>query len=535
MLPSPNATVWGRGACEPGGTGWSSAPIAQDGTFNLRMDDATEAGQLHLQDAHHWSKPVGTRSWQTHAIELIAVLGDSHVVTIKADGVDLTGLTYQARVRLGRVSKYMAPVCEGSDRSYSFALPLGSTSYFSITGLDFPPLPAVLKKDPTSKVTRTTVLVAAPALIKGRLLDSSGQPIPYSWVRGGIEFKSKTKPRSVNRRNFPGSWNAKGNEQGKFTLPVLPHKPLWITGQANGYQYSFVLAEPLAPGQVLNIADFRLEPMQRLHGTLVDTNSQPIVNARIQAGESWNLPGVNVDDLGASASHVQYTDQNGKFSLRWNSASRPSIAVLYPLESAGQGLRIGADTKIQYYDSLSMSAPPRTFVFDPQPAGLKGEILDEAGQPVPNFTIRCDRQKPSQTRGFGCCTVVLESPSPYDPNPDRDRFDLFGITYYADFAQEFHSTEGHFDWAQLPEGTWNVSVEAPGFCMASSDDVRTPNAIPLKINLRASGQLTVQVFDGRGMPRAHASIYINGPSEKKESTHDSPSMKNYKSPMSMGS
>ena len=183
----------------------------------------------------------------------------------------------------------------------------------------------VTKRDvPTGRRNFDITLVRSGG-IEGRVIDSSGQPVPRFRV-------AMTPPRTKGKQQSarpPGGWGLPGkqfeNEDGRFTsgpTPLRPGEAYRIEISAEGFQTAFL--EPYLPTlQPRNDpVTVRLRPGGDADGAVIDESGRPIEGAVVALRSAFNRLDWRVEQGPRAA-----TDKGGGFTLRGLPTGRVEVEV----------------------------------------------------------------------------------------------------------------------------------------------------------------------------------------------------------------
>lgn len=234
--------------------------------------------------------------------------------------------------------------------------------------------------------------LAEPVLIRGRVLDSAGQPlsgataelIPYldKAARRQDRLKGRFQPEPVS--------TATSDSQGSFTLRA-PEPGMWQVGvRARGFVPQ-QMALPLL--EATDLTAVRMVPDSPLKLRIVDAGGKPVAGAQVVAST----------DVAAPSWRFQ------PFEL-WRPAWRIVKAgddgtVLLP-KAAGEGLQIWASAPGFAAGSLEKVTPAEAQLTLPQGCNLVVEVVDPERRPVSGALIVADLWTVGATDATGRLTVA---------------------------------------------------------------------------------------------------------------------------------
>ena len=171
-------------------------------------------------------------------------------------------------------------------------------------------------------------LSRSPAQAHGRVVDADGKPIKAARVlaslAGAHAGASLDAPANLGRvREEPC------DEDGRFRLSNLDAGLLRIAVRADGWAPLDLSAQPLPPGESLDLGDLRIERGVRLAGRVLDARLQPVGDAQIF---SMSAPLFGpVHRLGPmAASPLGVSDIAGHFELACVAPGAWTLLVFHP-------------------------------------------------------------------------------------------------------------------------------------------------------------------------------------------------------------
>jgi RNA polymerase sigma-70 factor (ECF subfamily) len=147
--------------------------------------------------------------------------------------------------------------------------------------------------------------------IKGHLKDAvTGLPIERfrmtNWV-GGAEGKDESLLRAVR-------WTLENNPDGAFKISAMGFNDISIAVSAPGYLTKAHYLEGVQPGSTVQDVEIRMDPVEPIHGRVVDSAGQPVPDARIYLGYPNYVIGESAGRV-VGFEGVTQTDLNGMFTL----------------------------------------------------------------------------------------------------------------------------------------------------------------------------------------------------------------------------
>jgi protocatechuate 3,4-dioxygenase beta subunit len=291
-----------------------------------------------------------------------------------------------------------------------------------------------------------TVTLTRGAVVRGRVLDATGAPVP----RAGIRFKAVTDVAGTAARKF-----IYADTEGKFRACLLPGKhrvqvsPYWpadMVVPASGDEVEtgageivIVLPEPL-PNREKGEMVFRI----------LDADGQPV-----PYGDAWIKMTRKSTSMGS-----EYTFAAGRLVVGIREYDRIRVEILSAFHSPGCPLDAGPAVA----GPLPMR-PGETVILLPRASTISGCVVRPDGEPVPGVLVQAT-------------------------SDDVKR----AVTSTSTDAR------GLFVLRGIGEGEHDVSVRAPSDRAASSKVRTRPGATDLRLVLAPRTSVTIEVVDGAGRP-----------------------------------
>jgi protocatechuate 3,4-dioxygenase beta subunit len=212
----------------------------------------------------------------------------------------------------------------------------------------------VFKED--AKGQDVTLELRPAASVQGVVTDEARRPIPGAWVEMFWE--------GLNPDEAPAGMNmVLTDEEGRYRLgPTVPG-PYFIRVTANGYEAAQTEVQQFAAVEATR--DFQLKQVMRLEGILVDTSGRPVRDAQVELHE--------LVEVGSGWRGATLTNGSGSFSLE---VSGPGS---FQLSLSGRSL-------IPRTLPVTAPAEPLHLVVE-QRIAVSGEVVDEAGLPLPDVAV----------------------------------------------------------------------------------------------------------------------------------------------------
>jgi beta-lactamase regulating signal transducer with metallopeptidase domain/uncharacterized GH25 family protein/thiol-disulfide isomerase/thioredoxin len=319
-----------------------------------------------------------------------------------------------------------------------------------------------------------------------RVLDETGQPLPKASVLVNPSGIEPTGKHNVTSRTYTT------NDQGEIHAAIPRRiREIRVWTYMPGYVPEVVyFAEgtheegKLIPGEY----EFRLEPGSRLSGIVVDTEGNPIPNARIEVSVKVPMPiwGANpepiISSYLANGGDAAITDRSG----RWEIANAPAP-------------KAGSDFEFE----LQVTHPD--FASDTREGGLQEQQgITTADLRTGNATLTLDRGLvisgkvvgPEGQRITNGWVVWKDEPYFFRIGPCETRID----------------EEGRFRIPPLPAGEYPITVIAPGYAAERRVVTAEAGIEELRFKLELGNRIVIRFVDADGAPVPRAGVYLGNSS-----------------------
>lgn len=397
------------------------------------------------------------------------------------------------------------------------ALPAGRDWTLSVEGKGFA---SVEMKGVAVKSRGTTdlldLLLGAQAVLRGRVLDGKGRPIPgaavSAYVGGGLDMSSGIMvAMTQNALTFPTpTEEVKTDEQGLFQLATLtPGASYELKTKRSGYAFSVQSNLVVSPEKTSGQLTIILQPSVTLKGRVLDEEGRPVAGALVIALEDAGMSGFGRGGQGFNTMKKDFT------------RSGPDGAYVLDTLNRNQQYRFG------------VSALSRAPIFDSQPitmdsdqardftlakgGTLTGKVTDsQTGAPIEGARVvaivgNMAMMGPRMGRGGGS-TGGASGGGSSTPAPDSSASTQIGLT----------SADGTFKLEGLRPGTVAVGqVNAAGYAGATATsfmggtswgEIKTGETLNVDVKLDAGGSVVGKVMaigaDGTKSPVAGAQVAV---------------------------
>ena len=398
--------------------------------------------------------------------------------------VDLDWSTSTA-LQLGAASSTPLNVEAETDEKGAFelrAVPVGKPQTLQATS---PDLATVFSEDlqpAPGEHLEIALAVQLGATLRGRVVDEEGRAVAGAEVHGlGREFLGNPSARMRE---------GESDEAGFFELSNVAAGRTWIRVRHDHYQELMSPPFDLMEGETHDHGDLVLVEGLGISGTVVFPDGTPATDTtvRIEPDLSENLAGSSVDpSLYAGRNNHGEVDAEGKFEIHglgegpWVVTAElevgertEDLAAWGVTAEGGAGRAAGRWTASR--DVVRAPSHDLSFVLE-EPVNVAGTVVDGAGEPLAQFTIRAER-KGSQW---------------YMP-PSEVR------------EKAFESEDGSFRMSDLRAGSWSFTAEAEGFARSAELTMELPSEEPASLVLLRFVRLAGRVVDPDGMPVAEAEV-----------------------------
>lgn len=262
------------------------------------------------------------------------------------------------------------------------------------------------------------------------------------------------------------------DSQGRYTLPLDPGTSRVLRATARGYQPAVEWTE----GAEARGPTFSLEPATALEGTVVDTDSNPIVGAEIEARPLFTNQRRRLSRQMRSVLGRSLPD--GHFRI---SGLTPDDGVLLRVSKTGFGPR-----------EVRLEAP-----IDQEPVEIvlaqglvgKGRVVDEEDQPLAGAEIFLQPTNPPQSRRSTAFRPREETP-----------------------ADAVTDAEGFFEIRDIAAGRFDLEARADGFAPTHAPGLEIPEDVsPIDLGtlvMTPGAHIRGKVFDSQGQPIAGAMVLV---------------------------
>jgi uncharacterized GH25 family protein len=304
------------------------------------------------------------------------------------------------------------------------------------------------------------LLVTLGGSIAGVVVDPEGRGVAGASVAIRGESDTEFNPVKTATTDNRGQFRVAGLDAGQTAL------------QAKSTQFLDAVVEGVVvqEGQETREVRIQLRRGNRIAGLIVDHQDRPVRNARIKATEI--VSGIK--------EHQEFTDNDGKFAFNGLlSDGTVTLAVEhneYSPYASNDPIKIGSEDVLIRLQPLG---------------GVRGLVVDAAGNPVPSFIVQPIIQA---SEGAG------------------------GGAKPASQSRTFQSEDGAFEYKGLAAGTYKVAVSAPSFSA-----VTVPEVVVSSGEISDVGRIALQeggIIDGyvveasSGRPIAGAQVSVIGGSAK---------------------
>jgi RNA polymerase sigma factor (sigma-70 family) len=325
-----------------------------------------------------------------------------------------------------------------------------------------------------SEPTRVEITLPAARVLRGRVVDPSGKPVPHATL--WVTWAGPDSPGAARRGNEVLAHELKTDTDGRFTWNDAPERGLTASVSADGFAVSNDLS--LAPDVDHRIV---LTSPTRISGTVVDAGTgRPIPRFTLTYGTVWQ-PGHSL--IWQSRDGIDKESKKAPGSFEYT-VSQPTHQC---------AVRVSADGYLSEDSArFSPDGKPRSFTFRLTPAEpIRGILVKADGTPAVD--------------GF----VYLV---PAEQEDTLDYLDLSnGDVTKHERSRTIHATveaDGRFS---LPPQKGNfalVALSDAGSAIVRRSELRSGGLIRLRPWARVSGTLVLE-----GKPAAGVGLYGHDPDE----------------------
>ncbi|HSS48639.1 MAG TPA: carboxypeptidase-like regulatory domain-containing protein, partial [Thermoanaerobaculia bacterium] len=180
----------------------------------------------------------------------------------------------------------------GPDGGFTIWNPEGDLAQLDIWRKGFQPWEIIVREWPGEPVRAVLVPVEAPASLSGRVLDSSGAPVPGARVTVGPQRRVLCPPDTAIQ--------GEADEEGFFSFSDLSPGPWSLSASAKGYLDSRQETPPaLGVGEHRGGVEIVLQPAAAVNGYVFNSGGAPV-------GKVWVQAGGPVDPSGSTAADGSY-------------------------------------------------------------------------------------------------------------------------------------------------------------------------------------------------------------------------------------
>ena len=264
-------------------------------------------------------------------------------------------------------------VATGTDGTWKIAAMPAGTFRFASTHPDYAPASsAQVTLDGKTAKSGVTITVPAGAVIRGKVVDQTKQPVASARVRIGVSGK--------RRMLFEPPRQAFTDAQGNFELKGLPRKELAVIAmhETGASQLKEIDA---TPGDVSGV-ELVIDITGTIAGVVVDATGQPVEGAQVAAGPNMKDPGAFADmnQFRLRGFPEELTDAGGHFTLTGLAPGSYSITAMRE-RAASRGRRGSTEGVVAATGTKDLK-----LVLQPE-GGIKGKVLLADGTAPVAFTI----------------------------------------------------------------------------------------------------------------------------------------------------
>ena len=307
--------------------------------------------------------------------------------------------------------------------------------------------------------------------VSGRVLDLEDNPV------AGVAITVERDAQVFGR----GGWAARSgetDENGRFNLNAISSGPCWITFEKNGFLDS-IERFTLLPNEQRSGVEVNLDSGRFIAGRVAWPDSSPAIGAEVEVDfDPAFLSGLGAFNAINGRSGMGQTDEQGSFRINGLGAGPFVVKVTARPEEAddSEPLWVGQASAVRPGDVIQLQLS--------EPLGVRGQLQDDLGQPIPAFTVIARRSSgPGLIPGLGLESVT------------------------GDFEDE----NGEFFLKGLREGDWELIAKAEGHGIAEPLKVHFPleSEAPIALRLDRGGVVHGIVLDSSGEPAGDAYVSLN--------------------------
>jgi len=309
------------------------------------------------------------------------------------------------------------------------------------------------------ELVRTELQLHAGATVRGRVVDADGEGVAGVEITGDAGA-SYSIPKDAGR--------TRTDELGHFELRGLEARMQRLIVLADNYLKTETADFDLVDGQTIDDVRIVLESGETIRGTIRWPAGEPAAGVAVHvvpldpAGSQWHLI-----ERARSSEGSTRTAADGSFHVGGLPSGNYGIYAWTEREAQPWSARAASIATGTSDLTLELAAP---IVFSAQ-------VRDDAGQPVPNFSIVARR---------------ADWPAWMD-GPSRE------------IDQAFEQTAGEFTLTSLDAGKWDLYAHASGHIASHTRSVQVPgNTEPFV--LERTARIRGTVLDPTGQPIAGAEV-----------------------------
>jgi beta-lactamase regulating signal transducer with metallopeptidase domain/uncharacterized GH25 family protein/thiol-disulfide isomerase/thioredoxin len=314
-----------------------------------------------------------------------------------------------------------------------------------------------------------------------RALDESGRPLTKASVLVNAMGIERTGKINITTRTYAT------NNQGQVDVAIprrVEEIRIWTSRSGYVPQVVYFAEGTHEEGQLIPAEyEFRLEPGSRLSGVVVDTDGNPIANAKVGVKVEVDMPtwGANpkpvISDWLANGGDAAFTGKDG----RWEISNAPAPAE-----------------KSDFEFRLHVTHPD--FAGDTDWGGLQKQ------QRITTDQLRAGTARLALERGF----AISGSITGPDGKPVTKGLVIWvDQPYWANGVNETQiDASGRYETKRLAPGEYPVTIVAPGFAPDQRKIQLSRSMQDVDFQLAAGNPIRIQILDeaGNPVPNAHVAI-----------------------------
>jgi Carboxypeptidase regulatory-like domain len=269
-----------------------------------------------------------------------------------------------------------------SDRAGNFTIPAVAPGSYRVVAKDETHAPgtsdlfAVERNRPTTGVI---VVLPAAATIRGVVVASDGNAVPYATVRvSGTTWSADM----VNRQ-------AAADDHGTFVIAGLPRKHIQLRAESETAASNVVDVDLVAHNERTDVRII-LDQTGSISGVVMDSSGQPVAEASVSAVPDFLSGDVSGSDLLLASTSAATTDGGGGFTLRGLQDGKYRLAA--SRDGHGERLAWGVDAVVATTGAIDVR------ITIPTPGGLRGTVAFASGDAPPMAVISAGGEHRVTTR-----------------------------------------------------------------------------------------------------------------------------------------